>query len=96
MQRLGCNPGTRAQKPFKETWGTFDRCPIAILRDASTAEVSAINWAIRMAVVKRQGSLAAYVAPGTLSARGESLIEIAEDTIDEREAEGWDRLKESK
>jgi hypothetical protein len=91
QMRYGCQPGTRAQKPFEYEWGTFDRCPIAVLRDVSQAEIGAINWGIEMAVAKRQGSLSAYIAPGTLSARGDSLISAAEETIVAREQEALDR-----
>ena len=94
--RNGCTPGTTAAKPFRYEWGTFDRCPLAVLRDCPQAEIAAINWAIEMAVAKGQGSLPAYIAPGTLSARGDRLIAIAEEVINPRQQEDLDRLKEAR
>lgn len=94
--RNGCRAGSKADKPFEYSWGTFDRCPLAILRDASQAEIGAINWAIEMAVSKKQGSLPAYIPAGTFSARGDTLISIAEETMAARDQEALDRIAEDK
>jgi len=94
MDRLGCHTGTTAKRPFQYEWGTFDRCPLAELRDATPEDIAATHWAISMAVAKRQGSLAAYITPNTLSAQGEGLIEIAEEIIQVRELERLERIKE--
>lgn len=93
MQRYGCDPGTTAERPFKYEWGEFDRCPLAVLRDSAPADIVAVNWAVSMAVAKRQGSLAAFVAPNTLSARGMDLIATAEETMAERDEEAFDRMR---
>ena len=90
----GCTTGTTARKPFKFEWAELDRCPLAILRDVEPSEQAVIHWAIEMAVSKRQGSLAAYIAPGSLSARGEALIATAEDVICAREQEALQRIRE--
>ena len=92
MERLGCHAGTVADRPFKETFGTFERCPQAILRDMTPDESAGVSWAINMAVAKRQGSLAAFVAPGMLSAQGYELIHVAEEVIDMREEESLEAI----
>jgi len=92
--RLGCAPGTTAVKKWKESWGEFDRCPLAIMRELPAGEIAMIHWAISLAVAKRQGSLAAYVAPDTLSAAGEELIETAENVMAAREAEALERASD--
>jgi hypothetical protein len=45
-----------------------------------------------MAVAKRQGSLAAFIAPGMLSAQGQELIHVAEEVMEAREEEHLDAI----
>jgi len=94
MTRFGCHKGTTSDRPFQYDWGTLDRCPLAILRDMSPEDQAAVHWGITRAVAKRQGSLSAYIQPGTLSAQGEALIEIAEDIIHKREIERLEAIRD--
>jgi len=61
----------------------FDRCPLAILRDASPDSLAWTEWAARMAVAKGQGCLRLE----DYSAGELELVHIAEDIRDQARAE---------
>jgi len=92
MEKLGCHAGTVADRPFIDPFEDFERCPLAILRDMTPDESAGVSWAINMAVAKRQGSLAAFISPGMLSAQGQELIHVAEEVMEAREEEHLDAI----
>jgi len=92
---MGCAPGAVATEPLKFVFGgrlkkkthinelTFDRCPLAILRDSSPDAIAWTDYAIRMSLAKDQGSVnIADIPPGELT-----LVHLADDIRHARDIE---------
>jgi|TARA_Y100000034_G_scaffold126083_1_gene176780 hypothetical protein len=84
---LGCAPGAVASEALRFTFGgriakknlftelEFDRCPLAILRDAASDTEAWTEWAIRMSMASDNGCVdVTAFTPGELA-----LIHLADD-----------------
>lgn len=91
--RLGCAPGTVASEQLTISDQDYQRCPIAMLRDMTPEESALLDWGLRMAVAKEDGSLSVWLDKP--SARAYDLIHFVENERNKIKNEQLQKMSKS-